>query len=244
MRVDAGREAQQHRLPLYIAEHRARSGDPDELLSSLFVPQQVENPANARYHYDATAREMREQTGGAGDALVIGAGTGRTFSGVLRYFRGAGCRARGVLVEPQGSIWGGGSAGPRRVEGIGGSYWPGALDRGLIDEIILVKDDAAFETVKALARAPISSSSIETRIGSRRAVPLKHMCSRKCETPSWPAGSSRDPALTQKPIAIERAPGLVSPRTRSPFGSVASRRVLTRPRPTRRRARPARASGW
>jgi cysteine synthase len=59
---------------------------------------------------------------------------------------------RGVLVEPQGSIWGGGPAGPHKVEGIGNSFWPGALDRSLVDEVRTVPDDLAFAAVKELAR--------------------------------------------------------------------------------------------
>ena len=116
------------------------------------VLQQFENPSNPAYHHDTTAVELWEQTGGRVDAIVIGAGTGGTFSGIIRYFRERGSAARAVLVEPQGSIWSGGPQGPHRVEGIGGSFWPGTLDRALIDEIITVPDDPAFETTRALAR--------------------------------------------------------------------------------------------
>lgn len=116
------------------------------------VLQQFENLANPAYHHDTTAVELWEQTGGKADAIVIGAGTGGTFTGVVRYFRERGSSARAVLVEPQGSIWSGAPHGPHRVEGIGGSFWPGTLDRALIDEIITVPDDPAFETTRALAR--------------------------------------------------------------------------------------------
>jgi cysteine synthase A len=121
-------------------------------IPNAVVLQQFENPANPAYHHDTTAVELWEQTGGRVDAIVIGAGTGGTFSGVVRYFRERGSAARAVLVEPQGSIWSGGQQGPHRVEGIGGSFWPGTLDRDLIDEIITVPDDPAFETTRALAR--------------------------------------------------------------------------------------------
>jgi len=126
-----------------------------ELAASMpnaYVPQQFENPANPQIHYDTTAVELWEQTGGRVDAIVMGAGTGGTFSGVIRRFREQGAVFRAVLVEPQGSVWGGGPEGPHRVEGIGGSYWPGALDRSLIDEIITVPDEPAFATARALAR--------------------------------------------------------------------------------------------
>ncbi|HXH06752.1 MAG TPA: cysteine synthase family protein [Vicinamibacterales bacterium] len=116
------------------------------------VLQQFENPANPQYHHDVTAREIWEQIGGRADAIVLGAGTGGTWTGVVRYFRERGSRARAVLVEPQGSIWGGGPPGPHRVEGIGGTFWPATLDRALIDEVITVPDDPAMQTARALAR--------------------------------------------------------------------------------------------
>lgn len=121
-------------------------------IPNAFVPQQFENPANPRYHQETTARELWEQTGGRADAIVMGAGTGGTFTGIVRHFREAGAKVRAVLVEPQGSIWGGGQAGPHRVEGIGGTYWPGALDRTLVDEVITVCDPSAFQASLDLAR--------------------------------------------------------------------------------------------
>ena len=117
-----------------------------------FVPQQFENPSNPAWHYDTTAEEIWEQTGGRVDALVVGAGTGGTFTGVVKRFKERARSVRAVLVEPQGSVWGGGPAGRHRIEGIGGNYWPGALDRALIDEIITVSDDDALEMTARLAR--------------------------------------------------------------------------------------------
>jgi cysteine synthase len=121
-------------------------------MPGAYVPQQFENPANPQYHHDVTAAELWEQCGGRADAVVMGGGTGGTFTGVVRYFRERGCAVRGVLVEPQGSIWGGGPPGPHRVEGIGGTYWPGALDRGCVDEVITVPDEPAFAMALTLAR--------------------------------------------------------------------------------------------
>ena len=119
--------------------------------ANAFVPQQFENPANPAWHYDTTAEEIWQQTEGRVDALVIGAGTGGTFTGVVKRFKEAGV-VHAVLVEPQGSVWGGGAAGKHRVEGIGGSYWPGALDRTVVDEIITVSDDDALGMTARLAR--------------------------------------------------------------------------------------------
>ncbi len=116
-----------------------------------FVPQQFENPANPQYHHDHTASEIWEQTEGHVDAIVLGAGTGGSFSGIVRYFRERGSQARAVLVEPRGSIWGGGPPGSHRVEGIGNTFWPATLDRSLVDEVITVDDADSFAAVRALA---------------------------------------------------------------------------------------------
>jgi cystathionine beta-synthase (O-acetyl-L-serine) len=121
-------------------------------LPGSFVPQQFENPANPEFHYRTTAVEVEEQLGRIPDAVVIGAGTGGTFTGLARYFKEREPRTRAVLVEPQGSIWGGGPPGPHKVEGIGNSFWPGALDRSLVDEVRTVTDDDAFAAVRELAR--------------------------------------------------------------------------------------------
>src|SRR5262245_44296170 len=92
-------------------------------IPNAFVPQQFENPANPAYHYRTTAHEILDQLGGrVPDALVLGAGTGGTFTGVVRFFKEKDPRVRGVLVEPQGSVWGGGEAGPHKVEGIGNNF--------------------------------------------------------------------------------------------------------------------------
>ena len=121
-------------------------------LPGSYVPQQFENPANPEFHYRTTAVEIEDQLGRSPDAIVIGAGTGGTFTGLARYFKEREPRMRAVLVEPQGSVWGGGPPGPHKVEGIGNSFWPGALDRSLIDEVRTVKDNDAFTAVRELAR--------------------------------------------------------------------------------------------
>jgi len=122
-------------------------------LPNAFVPQQFENPANPEFHYRTTAVEVEEQLGRCPEAVVIGAGTGGTFTGLARYFKERAPATRAVLVEPQGSIWGGGPPGPHKVEGIGNSFWPGALDRSLVDEVRTVSDDDSFTAVRELARS-------------------------------------------------------------------------------------------
>ena len=121
-------------------------------IEGAYVPQQFANPANAQIHYETTAVEIWEQMEGKVDAFVTGSGTGGTFSGVARYLKEKNPQIRTVLVEPQGSVLGGGEAGPHDVEGIGASFIPDSVDLSLADEIVMVTDAPAFEMVRRLAR--------------------------------------------------------------------------------------------
>ena len=116
-----------------------------------FMAAQFENPANPDYHYQTTAEEICEQMEGRVDALVIGAGTAGTFSGVARFLKQKLPRVFAVAVETQGSVLGGGPPGQHKVEGIGSSFIPGNFDRAVCDEVMMVRDPDAFEMVKKLA---------------------------------------------------------------------------------------------
>jgi cysteine synthase A len=117
-----------------------------------FVAGQFENPANPDYHYQTTGREIFEQMEGRIDALVIGAGTGGTFTGVARFVKERIPGALAIAVEPQGSVLGGGPKGEHKIEGIGASFIPKTFDGMLADEIFMVRDAEAFATVGELAR--------------------------------------------------------------------------------------------
>ncbi len=116
-----------------------------------FMAGQFENPANPDYHFQTTGPEIFEQMEGKIDAVVIGAGTAGTFTGVSRYLKKSLPRVLAVAVETQGSVLGGGKAGPHRVEGIGASFVPKNFDPTVCDEILMVKDADAFATVNILA---------------------------------------------------------------------------------------------
>jgi len=126
-----------------------------ELASKIpnsYLPLQFENQANPDYHYETTGRELVEQMGGRVDAVVIGAGTGGTFSGVARYVKEHCKGAIAIAVETVGSVLGGGKPGDHKIEGIGSSFIPKTFHGDLADEIIAVKDPDAFEMVRQLAR--------------------------------------------------------------------------------------------
>jgi cysteine synthase A len=122
------------------------AGDP-----TAFMAGQFENLANPDYHYETTAHEIFEQMNGKVDAVVLGCGTSGTFSGVARYLKEQSRGVWAVVVETQGSVYGGGQPGPHKVEGIGASFIPKTFDRSVCDEVIAVSDEDAFATVKFLA---------------------------------------------------------------------------------------------
>ena len=122
-------------------------------IQGSFVPQQFENTANPCFHERSTGREIIEQMKGRIDALVIGAGTSGTFVGVSRAVRKVNKNVLCVLVEPEGSIYGGMSPGPKKVEGIGQrDFIPKIYDASLADEIMMVSDEDVCDALKKLAR--------------------------------------------------------------------------------------------
>ena len=116
-----------------------------------FMASQFDNPANPDYHYETTAAEIFKQMGGKLDAVVIGAGTAGTFTGVARYMKKHLPKVLAYAVEPEGSILGGGTPGNHKVEGIGASFIPENFDRSVCDAVITVSDADAFAMVKQLA---------------------------------------------------------------------------------------------
>ena len=121
-------------------------------IPNSYLPLQFENQANPDYHYETTGRELVEQMGGKLDAVIVGCGTGGTFSGVARYVKEHCKGALAIAVETVGSVLGGGPPGDHRIEGIGSSFIPKTFHGDLADEIVAVKDGDAFEMVRQLAR--------------------------------------------------------------------------------------------
>ena len=124
-----------------------------DTIDGSFVPQQFENNANPCFHELTTAREIIEQVDAPIDAVVIGAGTSGTFCGVARAMRKHNPHVLCVLVEPEGSIYGGNPPGPKKIEGIGQrDFIPKIFDRSLADEIMMVQDDEVCAALKKIAR--------------------------------------------------------------------------------------------
>lgn len=128
----------------------------NELAASIensFVAGQFTNPANPRAHYESTGPEIFGDTDGELDFFVAGVGTGGTISGVGKYLKEQNHDIRVVGVEPDTSaVLSGKSAGPHKLQGIGAGFVPDILDRSVIDEIVTVSADAAFELGRAVGR--------------------------------------------------------------------------------------------
>ena len=117
-----------------------------------FLPQQFTNINNVRAHYETTGVEILRDLGGSVDAFVAGVGTGGTITGVGRRLKEKNKNTEIIAVEPQKSpILSGGDPGPHGIQGIGPNFVPQILDRSILDEIIPVEDEAAYETARALA---------------------------------------------------------------------------------------------
>jgi len=127
-----------------------------EILNSkknAFMPNQFKNPANPQIHRETTAKEIWEDTDGRVDMLVSGVGTGGTITGVSQAIKAKKPSFKAIAVEPDASpVLSGGNPGPHKIQGIGAGFIPEVLDTSVIDEIITVSNDAAFDTARQLAR--------------------------------------------------------------------------------------------
>ncbi len=127
------------------------------------IPQQFENPANPEIHRRTTAQEIWNDTQGSVDVLVSGVGTGGTITGVGQALKALKPSLKVVAVEPEDSpVLAGGQPGPHKIQGIGAGFVPAVLDRAVIDEIVSVGNQTAFDTARLLARSegiPVGISS-------------------------------------------------------------------------------------
>ncbi len=127
-----------------------------EILASAkngYMPDQFANPANPQAHRETTAEEIWHDTEGRADILVSGVGTGGTITGVSQVIKARKPSFRSVAVEPADSpVLSGGKKGPHKIQGIGAGFVPEVLDRSVIDEIVTVTNEDAFETARQLAK--------------------------------------------------------------------------------------------
>ncbi|HEV7998687.1 MAG TPA: cysteine synthase A [Planctomycetaceae bacterium] len=132
-----------------IAKAEEYAKDPN-----YFMPQQFNNPANPEIHFRTTGPEIWEDTNGKVDILISGVGTGGTITGVSRYIKNEKQHPlKSVAVEPVNSpVLAGGKPGKHRIQGIGAGFVPKVLDMALVDEVVSVTDEEAFEMAPRLAK--------------------------------------------------------------------------------------------
>ncbi len=118
-----------------------------------FMPQQFENPANPRIHFQTTGPEIWNDTDGVVDYFVAGIGTGGTITGVGEYLKSMNANVKIIAVEPKDSpMLSEGKAGPHKIQGIGAGFVPAILNTRIYDEIVTVETEQAYEAARELAR--------------------------------------------------------------------------------------------
>lgn len=119
---------------------------------NAYMPNQFNNPANPQAHRETTAREIWQDTEGRADILISGVGTGGTITGVGQAIKAKKADFKAIAVEPADSpVLSGGQKGPHKIQGIGAGFIPAILDQDVIDEVVTVTNEAAFETAQQLA---------------------------------------------------------------------------------------------
>ena len=131
----------------------AKAQELAEATPNSFIPSQFTNTANPTAHKTTTGPEIWNDTDGKVDIFVAGVGTGGTVSGVGEYLKSQNPNVKVVAVEPTGSpVLSKGTPGPHKIQGIGAGFVPDTLNTEIYDEIIIVENEDAFETGRALAR--------------------------------------------------------------------------------------------
>ena len=113
---------------------------------------QFVNPANPRVHYETTGPEIYRDLNGKIDFLIAGAGSGGTYSGVVKYLKEQNPEIQGILADPVGSTMGGGEHGDYDIEGIGNDFIADTMDMSLVDQVVKITDTEAFDGARELAQ--------------------------------------------------------------------------------------------
>lgn len=141
----------------------ARAEEIAKSLPDAVIPGQFENPANPLVHEKTTAEEIWNDTGGNIDALVVGVGTGGTITGCGRVLKARKPGIKIFAVEPSTSpVLSGGAKGPHKIQGIGAGFIPPVLDKSVIDEVITVPSEMAFEVSRMVAKVEGIPGGIST----------------------------------------------------------------------------------
>ena len=151
----------------------------EELITNLdnaVMPQQFDNPANPEIHRNTTAQEILADTDGKLDAIISGVGTAGTLTGIGSILKQHNPDIKIYAVEPEDSpILSGGDPGPHKIQGIGAGFKPGNLDESLIDGVVTIGNETAFETARRLARTEGIPGGISSGAATAAALEIAAM---------------------------------------------------------------------
>ena len=151
----------------------------EELITNLdnaVMPQQFDNPANPEIHRNTTAQEILADTDGQLDAVISGVGTAGTLTGIGSILKQHNPSIKIYAVEPEDSpILSGGDPGPHKIQGIGAGFKPGNLDEALIDGVITIGNETAFETARRLAKTEGIPGGISSGAATAAALEIAAM---------------------------------------------------------------------
>jgi len=170
--------------PLGMKGAIAKAEELANTIPDAVIPQQFENPANPEINRNTTAEEIWNDTEGKVDVFVSGVGTGGTITGVGQVLKPRNPALKVVAVEPEDSpVLSGGQPGPHKIQGIGAGFVPPVMDRSIVDEVVKISNQSAFDTARLVARlegAPVGISSgaalaAAIEIGSRPGMEGKNI---------------------------------------------------------------------
>ena len=151
----------------------------EELITNLdnaVMPQQFDNPANPEIHRNTTAQEILADTDGQLDAVISGVGTAGTLTGIGSILKKHNPSIKIYAVEPEDSpVLSGGDPGPHKIQGIGAGFKPGNLDEALIDGVITIGNETAFETARRLAKTEGIPGGISSGAATAAALEIAAM---------------------------------------------------------------------
>ncbi len=145
-------------------------------LDNAVMPQQFDNPANPEIHRNTTAQEILADTDGKLDAMISGVGTAGTLTGIGSILKQHNPNIKIYAVEPEDSpILSGGDPGPHKIQGIGAGFKPGNLDETLIDGVVTIGNETAFETARRLAKTEGIPGGISSGAATAAALEIAAM---------------------------------------------------------------------